>query len=1815
MAQQTNELKIVLSAQDQNLNKILGKANKALQKLSSTAEKQGARTANALDRMAARAQVAMQRMKASVMNLRSAFLVLAGAAVLKSVVKLSAEFEKSLANINTLLDGTGVSIKRFEEQLVEMSKASSKDILDLSKGLYQTISAGIPAIEGASGAMATLDAAQKAAVAGLSTTEDAVNGVVSVVNAYGAENISAAEASDKLLRTVQLGRTTFPELANAIGRVAPMAAKFGVSIDEVLGMLVMLTRQGINTNEAVTGLRSMIKGLAQPTGKTQKTIDNLNKSLAKGSKVAFGAAALEANGLMGQIKMLTEATGGSADMMSKLFPNVRAVLPALVAVGKGSEATAGFVRDLGNSAGTTEKAVAKVAPTFSETANIFKSQVQAVFIKSGTEVLPLLNKRIRELGDFLMQNEGTIVSFFRATINALDMLASAMKFLGGPILKVFAAVFAGKMIRSFANLILMEAIPALRSLGAMATTAMASVRTAMVTGMQQGATQMMTAFRATVDTSFKGNLGVGALKNLFARLPSMLGLVAIGMQLGEMLGDAIGKGMVAIFRSGAFEAAAQELEAQNQALLQSLWSKGFTGLKEFQELERGRQSGSLVQIGKDDVQQVNVKLKLNTELAPEETLDPLDRLLSAIQVKLTSPEGIDPTKPILEDIKLFSPGDRAKVERALNTYATRFKAWREAVNKQMASVGQPDAVEWKARAEARKAFVTDAKNALASVIGESDGVIKQRDKAATESTNRILQSLSTQKDRYVDFNAFLQKEEELRLAKGISAERAREEARAVTLALVEQQLNTNSQKRMKAIEEVKDFRKEYAKLYPEYARTAAVVRNFSVLEAEQNKQLVASYNRQRAKLEEINGRIKQGLKLANERLANERQNLLVLKGQLGTQRDINDARKAAAEKAEKDRKRQERIAKFRAAAAKRRAAQQAVAAALNQLERKGLDLQVRKLKFIEAELQLKLDLNKAAFDEATEQAEQVRLLQQRKKIITEIAAAQKTTAAARTGIKILEAEEGSRRAIRPVVDKGKLAKKSPEEIAETERKEAIRLEEEKAVIKREAANEDKKIEGQAARRRAAAQKQINAISIKAKKQEGDTQEEIDRKAEAALKKRIALYFAGDSRRQAQARRLAEETGKTEAEAQEEILKIQEEINGSSKILRDAYVDGKIAAESIRNTLTKAGAVVRSQIQLPMEAAAATIEGVVGLNFNELGASLTGIFVKAAKGLTGFLSIGLKDVFDVGIGAFSKGADNLINGTMFPAVNRWGAAAADMAGNAGSQLGDYLAESQIPLLSIPFAAGKAAGVGVSGEEMSGGIQKGFKAGVTLFAEGFALFAKGLVGAMKAVLDGFVKVFEKVLQSVLQPAMQALQAPVDTLLGGLGDAVGVLTQRPSDKEAEQRSQELEDRRALLNQEMASRVASAQSNEEVAAIQSEYADKLRDLRDEAGQTEDTPADKINKAIDDAIAMADAVLSQLPELIESFLMKLADAIPVIVPKLVDALARSLVAIARNLGPVIKNLITALMDSLPMIIDALVEAVPLIIEALLDGLILLIEKLPDFIITLIDGIVEMLPTLFEKLAEKLPDLIVALIEAVPEIITAIIVRLPSIIFALIKGVGLVIIKVIAAIPRMVWALVTGIFKGLAPLGKFFKDVGDYFAKKVTAAVDFFVRIFSRVGDFFRDLFSFDWFHGGGVIRQSTSGGVQKAWREMGVAGYQMGGMAGAIGSNFRASLNDNIPALLQAGEGVLNRQAMANLGGAAGLARLNRGEGGGGVTNVSVNLAPSAGAEGAIAEVLLPLLIGGVATQVTEGKGEMTTALDQRDYGPLGFRGVPGSK
>lgn len=254
----------------------------------------------------------------------------------KQGAKDALEFGKAVAEINSIAPRTAQETLALKQQIIGLSNEFGGAAQKQARAFYNIVSAGV---RGVTNQLNVLETANKAAVAGLVDIDTSARVLVASVNSYAQSGLTANEASDVLFNTVKEGITTFGELSSSIGAVAPLAAAAGVKFSELGGTLAFLTKSGISTSEAATGLRAVLTGIIKPAQEAKRAANTLGIDLS--------TSAIKSKGFANVLKDVIVATKGSEVELAKLFPNVRALGPIVqIAAGNFDE----FVRILDSTA-------------------------------------------------------------------------------------------------------------------------------------------------------------------------------------------------------------------------------------------------------------------------------------------------------------------------------------------------------------------------------------------------------------------------------------------------------------------------------------------------------------------------------------------------------------------------------------------------------------------------------------------------------------------------------------------------------------------------------------------------------------------------------------------------------------------------------------------------------------------------------------------------------------------------------------------------------------------------------------------------------------------------------------------------------------------------------------------------------------------------------------------------------------------------------------------------------------------------------------------------------------------------------------------------------------------------------------------------------------------------------------------------------------------------------------------------------------------------------------------------------------------------
>lgn len=289
-------------------------------------------------------------------NLIADFVKSAGsqlAGIAKSAVSIGSAFETSLAKVTTIADTSKLSTQQLSDQITAMSSKMGVAASDIAEATYRAISAG----QDTSNAVAFAGQASKLAAAGFTSSSSAVDILTTALNAYGMSADQATHVSDVLLTTQNLGKTSVDELSASMGKVIPLAAAYGVSVENLSSGLAVMTANGIATAEATTYTKSMLNELGD-SGST------VGKILQKQTGKSFAQLNAEGKSLGDVLQILYNSVGGNSTAFAGLWSSVEAGTGALSLASGGADKFNSVLAQMQDSAGATEAAYETMTDTF-----------------------------------------------------------------------------------------------------------------------------------------------------------------------------------------------------------------------------------------------------------------------------------------------------------------------------------------------------------------------------------------------------------------------------------------------------------------------------------------------------------------------------------------------------------------------------------------------------------------------------------------------------------------------------------------------------------------------------------------------------------------------------------------------------------------------------------------------------------------------------------------------------------------------------------------------------------------------------------------------------------------------------------------------------------------------------------------------------------------------------------------------------------------------------------------------------------------------------------------------------------------------------------------------------------------------------------------------------------------------------------------------------------------------------------------------------------------------------------------------------------
>jgi len=360
--------------------------------------------------------------------------VAAGAGAVKAISEFRA-FEDGMLEVFTLMPGISKeAMDIMEADVLAVSKSIGKLPEDVIPSLYNSLSAGVPP----DNVFAFIQTANKLSVGGATDLGTAVDGLTSVVNAFGPEAVSFEKASDLIFTAVKGGKTTVDELSRSLFQVAPVAAGLGVEFGDVTAALATLTAAGTPTSVAATQLRAVFAELSKPTTVISKKFQEL-------AGKDFAAFIAEGGNVADALNLIKQDADSSGVSLSAYFGSVEAAGAAQVLTGKGAEKFAAEIKAAGDAVGATDKAFQTGASGIGLVLDKIRAGISVFTIEIGQKLAPVLldfienaratferlQPKIKAFSDSIREFIGS--DQFRSIINGINTAFSELEARLSPV--------------------------------------------------------------------------------------------------------------------------------------------------------------------------------------------------------------------------------------------------------------------------------------------------------------------------------------------------------------------------------------------------------------------------------------------------------------------------------------------------------------------------------------------------------------------------------------------------------------------------------------------------------------------------------------------------------------------------------------------------------------------------------------------------------------------------------------------------------------------------------------------------------------------------------------------------------------------------------------------------------------------------------------------------------------------------------------------------------------------------------------------------------------------------------------------------------------------------------------------------------------------------------------------------------------------------------------------------------------------------------------------------------------------------------------
>jgi len=333
------------------------------------------------------------------------------------VIAKASDFDEKIVRSGALATMTWREVKKLSDTVLEASAATEHTATTVSRAAEKLAIAGLELGQ----IQVALPKVLQLATVGAIDVEESVESLLGIVDQFGLPLSELGRVNDVLAYTSTNMRTTVGQLTEGFAKIGPVAKKYGMTIEDVASALAVMNARQIKGADAGTALRNMITRLIAPLASAKGAIRGITDSLEDNDGKFIGMTAL--------FEKMGEKTDDAALMM-EIFQ--RRTLVAAMASADAADKVRSLTEELKHSGGTAKRIADKQLSTFSGRMKIIRSVIEAIAIKTGNALLPVLTRLanwflgVLPTVQYFIGKIGMIATIFAQIATAVPQLAAML---------------------------------------------------------------------------------------------------------------------------------------------------------------------------------------------------------------------------------------------------------------------------------------------------------------------------------------------------------------------------------------------------------------------------------------------------------------------------------------------------------------------------------------------------------------------------------------------------------------------------------------------------------------------------------------------------------------------------------------------------------------------------------------------------------------------------------------------------------------------------------------------------------------------------------------------------------------------------------------------------------------------------------------------------------------------------------------------------------------------------------------------------------------------------------------------------------------------------------------------------------------------------------------------------------------------------------------------------------------------------------------------------------------------------------------------